>query len=819
MPLPSDQGTVQLSNFVSLALNQSDRSGLSAILKSIAQAVDAYGCVFWEVAPGSTLNADPPRGHLFVLDQWLQDGLIYAFHDLPPHSAAGYTVLTQMTLNVKDVNTDPHVSKDPRYLRRLGVKTLASVPIIFTDGTRSGAITVYRKTPDPFTEVELRTIEQLSLLVPALYQTVRVKLIFSLTRRVDEILSKTKFATHDRELTSKLGKAEVEKALRKVCSAVSDAFTCIETSIFLEDPSGVPGDFELKATTWSQPVERSTYRKHEKGLTSWVLTHSKPVKIFDLANFERDSAAIRKEYRGLVWTDSLDFKSIVRKSLKLAKSDDVPPLSFMAAPIVTSGKVMGVIRCCTAKKGPYYLAAADLNLLELIATRISQYWSDCLTEIETQEENRTWQLLSESIGALNKFALSKLGNDRPLEWEIFEEALRVTNSVIPNAEILAVRMLNRETNELRFVATHGHAWRVGSRKEVQARKEYTFDVGEIPPTSAGAHVFQCGQVLPISDVSKDPYYSEKPVFPEVKRMIIAPIMVGEDTYGVLDIRGVGVHKFPRNAVAIAELLGRQLGLYHYIAETLDQLGKAKADLADEVKEKIQTFEDLAHQLKSPIIQAQARIESAVRDDVSGDRSLLAVRGLTRKAKRVAMGTMIFTSLARNRRIIPKLAKLDRETAVRLLIEAASDNELMIDPGRRISMHVDREGLIALESNVVKVDHDLLEQALNNILDNAAKYSYNNTKIEIFAGVTSRTNRFHLSVANVGLSLRGAEVQEAVKRGWRGDRAKLVTGEGSGIGLWLVANIMEVHEGELQIIPTTQSNRTEIKLIFPNQDTE
>src|SRR6185295_879166 len=116
------------------------------------------------------------------------------------------------------------------------------------------------------------------------------------------------------------------------------------------------------------------------------------------------------------------------------------------------------------KKGPYYLAEADLNLLELIAGRLSQYWSDCLTELETQEENKTWQLLSKSIGALNKFALARLSDEEPLESDIFEEALSVTHSVIQDAEIMDVRMLHKENSELRFIATRGQAWMHGGMK-------------------------------------------------------------------------------------------------------------------------------------------------------------------------------------------------------------------------------------------------------------------------------------------------------------------------------------------------------------------
>lgn len=48
----------KLINFVSTALRQDKLSGLSEMLRAIAEAVDAYGCVLWQVAPGSNLEAN-----------------------------------------------------------------------------------------------------------------------------------------------------------------------------------------------------------------------------------------------------------------------------------------------------------------------------------------------------------------------------------------------------------------------------------------------------------------------------------------------------------------------------------------------------------------------------------------------------------------------------------------------------------------------------------------------------------------------------------------------------------------------------------------
>src|SRR5205085_1373875 len=93
-----------------------------------------------------------------------------------------------------------------------------------------------------------------------------------------------------------------------------------------------------------------------------------------------------------------------------------------------------------------------------------------------------------------------------------------------------------------------------------------------------------------------------------------------------------------------------------------------------------------------------------------------------------------------------------------------------------------------------------------------KYSYKDTTIRVFCGITG-TNRFHITVLNTGLSIHPTEITRCVERGWRGSDAKWTTGEGTGIGLWVVDNIMRAHEGNLLITPTSEGV-TEVKLVFP-----
>jgi signal transduction histidine kinase len=298
-------------------------------------------------------------------------------------------------------------------------------------------------------------------------------------------------------------------------------------------------------------------------------------------------------------------------------------------------------------------------------------------------------------------------------------------------------------------------------------------------------------------------------------------------YGVLDIRGTGERDFPKHTEAIAALLGRQLGLYHYLANTIRRLHLAERDLRKQLaklqqvqKQQTQTFEDFAHQLKTPIFQAHERIQRVLESVSLEDRArsdLNAVRAVCGKAKRVAMNTRLFAVLAGNEvghlKTRLRRKRLEGALLIRMLNEAATDNELTLDPKRRIGFKVQSQGFDALQSTTVLADASLLEQAIMNALDNASKYSFPATTVQIDGGLVG-TDRFHISVASRGLPIYESDVPLCVQRSWRSEQARWTTGEGSGIGLWFVDHIMKAHDGELIIIPTTPDGLTEIHLVFP-----
>jgi signal transduction histidine kinase len=383
---------------------------------------------------------------------------------------------------------------------------------------------------------------------------------------------------------------------------------------------------------------------------------------------------------------------------------------------------------------------------------------------------------------------------------------------------------------LRFERTLGDAWYEGDSKAIQARLAKSFPTDESPPTSAGSHVFQTGETYVIRDVRDNRAYYDG-TFAQTTRMIIAPIRVQDEIIGVLDIRSVGTEFFPKYADYKAAVLGQQLGLYHYLSATVGELHKteiessARAKQLEKVKnEQIQTFQDLTHQFRTPIRQANAWLTEAIENITLDDHLkplLWRVRGLSSKAQRVNANLELFADLARGARLKLENSHIRMSELLRLLKEGNQDiQNLMNDhEHRNIRFYVDESSFTHPKKRPrfiqsLYADRSLLEQALGDLLENAAKYSYPDTEVRIFGGWTS-AGRFHISVENEGIPITLAESKKCSERGWQGELAKETRQGGKGIGLWIVDRIMKSHDGELQVLPT-EGGLTSIRMIFPEE---
>lgn len=797
---------------------------LTEMLRMIVETVGAYGAILWQVERRPNPLEPLHNGRLFILSEWFSDGQISDLSELPQdNSVTGRVILEQRSINVEDISTTPHTFTADPFLTRTGINVLCSVPVSFHDEVK-GALNLYRNIPAPFAGEDVARIERAAPLAASVYQATRDKVSINLVTAVNELIEKARLYNPNPPLTLE----RMKMLLQEICKLVSDSFRCFETSIFLEDYFQTPERYELVATTWQKPFPQASCPKGQ-GLTGWVLKHAKPVKIFDLINFERDRALIEREYPGISWMDHLNIRKTVYEELKAEFGNHPPPISYMAVPIANGEQVCGVIRCSFAEKIPDHFADRELQLLKLIAAQVGQCWNHWLA---VQEEERAWTKLVAGVGELNEFVNKQLDRPDPEVKPIFEQALRVTGEVIKGADILDIRLLDEARRLLRFEAVYGKAWQEGAEWERQARAQKIFSVDNKPPKSAGDYVCQTGKTYVIPDVRNKEVYFDG-TFGSTKRMIVAPIRVRNEIVGVLDIRGTGDGAFPEHAKHIAEVLGHLIGLYRNLVDEVRNLKSTSDKLSREIdknkaleQQRIEIAKNLAHQFNTPIIQAHARLHDLSREFKEEDpllKDLWAIRGLCGKAKRVSQNMKLFAELAEGKKGKELSLKGDWikiEDLIKLLIEARTDTQLLLAPRRNIRLYVDAPSFEKTSHEKYKirelyVDRGMLEQAILNLLDNAAKYSHDYSVIRVYGGWTGK-DRFHISFQNKGIKLAASEVSQCVAYGWQSEQAKAVDGSGAGIGLWIVNHVMQAHDGQLVINPTTSEQLTDIKLVFPEK---
>ena len=131
-------------------------------------------------------------------------------------------------------------------------------------------------------------------------------------------------------------------------------------------------------------------------------------------------------------------------------------------------------------------------------------------------------------------------------------------------------------------------------------------------------------------------------------------------------------------------------------------------------------------------------------------------------------------------------------------------------------HPDRSADITLEAaaDSIPVCADLrsVEQMINKLLSNAAKFSGTGTPIQLVL-TSAKDGAARLSVKDRGIGMTEAEAEAAIRPFRQVDERMERKYQGSGLGLSIVNKLIESHHGHLTI-DSTPGEGTEVSLFFP-----
>ena len=222
--------------------------------------------------------------------------------------------------------------------------------------------------------------------------------------------------------------------------------------------------------------------------------------------------------------------------------------------------------------------------------------------------------------------------------------------------------------------------------------------------------------------------------------------------------------------------------FDLVAETINDMLDRISRLMDGVR---QVSNAIAHDLRTPIARARARLEDAARPDASAaelrgaiDRALADLDGLAR----------VFAALLR----IAEIESGARRQAFRafdlapLLHDVADLYEPLAEEKHcPLERHIpDRLAAFG--------DPEMVQQALANLVDNAVKFAPPGTPVQLCGRAEPEGPA--VAVSDRGPGIPASDLEHVTERFFRGDGARSTPG--SGLGLSLVQAVATLHGGAL-----------------------
>jgi two-component system sensor histidine kinase TctE len=212
-------------------------------------------------------------------------------------------------------------------------------------------------------------------------------------------------------------------------------------------------------------------------------------------------------------------------------------------------------------------------------------------------------------------------------------------------------------------------------------------------------------------------------------------------------------------------------------------------LMDRLRQSIRRSEDFiteaAHRVRTPLATVRAQAEIALRT-VEGDSDKERLRRIIRavdESSRSAGQLLDHATVAYRTEDLAQdpldLADLTAQT-VAAMEPTASMRDIRLN----------------LETTPAQISGDavLLENAIRNVLDNAIKYSPEDTTVSLRIAVSG--NEAHLSVNDQGPGLGDEPVAALTERFRRGNNTASIVG--SGLGLTIAADVLRAHGGRLEL---------------------
>lgn len=253
----------------------------------------------------------------------------------------------------------------------------------------------------------------------------------------------------------------------------------------------------------------------------------------------------------------------------------------------------------------------------------------------------------------------------------------------------------------------------------------------------------------------------------------------------------------RHLARVARAFGAgQLGARARLSrrDELGEVASAFDDMASRIENLLRSERELlanvSHELRTPLARIRVALDLAAEgDDAAAREALASITADWGDLERLVEDVLATARLdLGSSGAAPPLREDDVDLAA--LAGAVQERHRLVYPGERLELE--------LESDLPRVrgDGGLLKRVLDNLVDNARKYSDSGSTVRLFAG--REPGGVRLAVIDRGMGIDASDLPHVFTPFFRADRSRNRKTGGVGMGLALVRRIVLAHGGRVEV---------------------
>lgn len=223
-----------------------------------------------------------------------------------------------------------------------------------------------------------------------------------------------------------------------------------------------------------------------------------------------------------------------------------------------------------------------------------------------------------------------------------------------------------------------------------------------------------------------------------------------------------------------------------LADLLREFDRMAAQLRALMDAQRRLLHDVSHEVRSPLARMQAAIGLARQQPKKTENMLGRIDGEIMRIDR-----LIGELLTLSRLETTEIAKINEDVFIDEVFEDIVDSAQFEAESKGKKFRFSGEPGV-----IIKGSPELLHRAIENVVRNAIKHSYEDSAISVEAKTDSSSDMLKISISDNGPGVPDAELDSIFKPFFRGSKADSNAG-GHGLGLAIARRIIEAHNGRIR----------------------